>query len=145
MGRIMALDFGSKTVGVALTDPMKMICSPEETITRDREGKMRQTIRRIIQLVCEKDVEQIVVGDPVHMDGSDSERSEKSRKFAEDLRCRLRQEGLDVPVAMCDERLTTVSADEILSETGVAKADRKTYIDSVAASLILHDYLEKLM
>lgn len=144
MGRIMALDFGSKTVGVALTDPMKTICSPEETILRDREGKMRQTMRRITDLVCEKDVEKIVVGLPLHMDGSESERSEKSRKFAEDLRYRLLQEGLNVPVEMCDERLTTVSADEILSETGVAKEDRKTYIDSVAASLILEDYVSKL-
>lgn len=142
MGRIMALDFGSKTVGVALTDPMHIICSPCETITREREGKMRPTMRRIIELVAGQDVERIVVGDPVHMDGTAGERSRKSAEFAEALRYRLMQEGLLVPVELYDERLTTVSADEILEETGVAAENRKTWIDSVAASLILEDYMK---
>lgn len=142
MGRIMGLDFGSKTVGVALTDPLGLICSPTETITREREGKMRATFRRITDIASEKGVEEIAVGLPVNMDGSESERSRKSRQFAEDLRYRLMQKGLDIPIFMQDERLTTVSADEILADTGVKAADRKTYIDSVAASLILEDYIK---
>jgi len=142
MGRYMGLDYGSKTVGVALTDPMKVIVSPEETITRDREGKIRATLRRITEIASWKEVEKIVVGDPVNMDGSRGERSERSRDFAEQLRYRLNCEGLDIPVAMWDERLTTVGADEILEESEVAARDRKTYIDKIAAALILEDYMK---
>ena len=82
MGRLMGLDFGSKTTGVAWTDPMKVIVSPLETITREKEGKIRPTLRRITELVLEQDVEQIVVGNPLHMDDSESELSQKSREFA---------------------------------------------------------------
>jgi len=143
MGRYMGLDFGSKTVGVALTDALNVIVSPEETIVREREGMIRPTLRRIVKLVQEKDVECIIVGDPVHMDGYRGERSEKSRKFAEQLEYRLQCEGLDVKVGMWDERLTTAEADEILAESEVAAKDRKTYIDKIAAALILEDYLKQ--
>lgn len=142
MGRYMGLDYGSKTVGIALTDPMKVIVSPEETVVREREGKIRATLRRITELAAWKDVEKIVVGDPLNMDGSRGERSGKSREFAEQLRYRLNCEGLDIPVVLWDERLTTVGADEILAESEVAPEDRKTYIDKIAAALILEDYMK---
>lgn len=141
MGRWMGLDFGAKTVGVALTDPGKTIASPLETIVREREGKIRPTYRRILDLVKTEDVERIVVGDPLNMDGTAGERADKSRKFAEELRYKLCMEGLEVPVELCDERLTTVGADEILSEAEVRKEDRKTYIDKIAAALILEEYM----
>jgi len=143
MGRYMGLDYGSKTVGVALTDSMHVIVSPEETIFREREGMLRPTLRRIVQLVLEKEVELIVVGDPVHMDGTGGERSEKSCKFAEQLSYRLHCEGLEIPVEMWDERLTTAEADEILAESEVAAKDRKAYIDKIAAALILEDYMKQ--
>lgn len=143
MGRFMGLDYGSKTVGVALTDALNVIVSPEETIVREREGMIRPTLRRITELAKTKDVECIVVGDPVHMDGNTGERSEKSRQFAEQLRYRLHCEGLEIPVEMWDERLTTAEADEILAESMVAPKDRKTYIDKIAAALILEDYMKQ--
>lgn len=142
MGRYMGLDYGSKTVGIALSDEMKIIASPEETVFREREGKIRQTLRRITQLAAEKNVETIVVGDPVNMNGTRGERSEKSRAFAEQLRYRLSCEDMDIPVVMWDERLTTVEADGILEESEVDPEKRKTYIDKIAAALILDDWMK---
>ena len=139
----MGLDYGSKTVGVALTDPFRTIASPVETVCREREGKLRETLRYLTEMIREKEVELVVVGDPVNMDGSIGERAEKSRDFAEKLRYRLACEGMEVPVVMHDERLTTVGADEILSEASVDRKDRKAVIDKIAASLILEDYLRE--
>ena len=143
MGRIMGLDYGSKTVGVALSDEMKVISSPFETVVRDRETKMRPTMRRLCDIALSQEVELVVVGDPVNMDGTSGERSAKSRKFAEDFKYRLLQEGLDIPVVMQDERLSTVGADEILEEAEVSKGERKTYIDKIAASIILREFMNK--
>lgn len=142
MGRIIGLDFGSKTVGVAVSDPMKVIASPFETIQRDRESKLRPTFRRILEIAEQTEAEMIVVGDPVKMDGSRGERAEKSAAFAEELRYRLMCAGMDIPVVLWDERLTTVSADEVLSESGVAASERKTYIDRIAAAFILEDWMK---
>ena len=142
MGKLMGLDYGSKTVGVALSDSLQVIASPLETIVRERESKMRATFRRLTDLVKNENVELIVVGDPLHLDGSRGERSERSRSFAEELRFRLHLEGIEIPVVLWDERLTTVSADEILEESGVERSERKTYIDKIAAALILEDYMK---
>lgn len=142
MGRIIGLDFGAKTVGVAVSDPLKIIASPLETIVRERENKLRPTYRRIIEIAAENEAETIVVGDPVNMDGSRGERAEKSAAFAEELEYRLMCEGMDIPVVMWDERLTTVSADEVLSEAEVVSRDRKTYIDKIAAAFILEDWMK---
>lgn len=139
--RIIGLDFGAKTTGVALSDPTGTIVSPEETITREKEGKLRPTLRRIVELVREKEAELIVLGLPLNMDGSSGERAEKTRSFGADLEHRLEAEGLQVPVVLWDERLSTVGADEILEEAAVAKSERKRYIDKIAAALILEDYI----
>ena len=140
--RRMGLDYGAKTVGVALTDPSGTIVSPEETITRDKENKLRPTLRRITELVREKQVEEIVLGEPLNMDDSRGERAEKTDAFAVLLKKRLEDEGLSVKLTLWDERLSTVSADEILEESGVKKQDRKQYIDRIAAALILEDYMK---
>ena len=142
MGRYMGLDYGSKTVGVALSDPLKLIASPLVTIEREREGKMRPTYRRITELCRENDVELIVVGDPLNMDGSAGERAKKSREFADELSLRLLKEGLEIQVVMCDERLTTVSADEILDEAEIRPSERKAYIDKIAAAFILEEFMK---
>ena len=143
MGRIMAVDFGAKTAGVALSDPGKIIASPYETIVRDREGKIRATYRRLIDIAASEDVERIIVGYPLNMDGSVSERAEKSRAFSEELLHRLIMEGLgNVEVELWDERLTTFGADEVLEEAGVEAGERKQYIDKIAAALILEDWLK---
>lgn len=140
--RRMGLDYGAKTVGVALTDLSGTIVSPEETITRDKENKLRPTLRRITELVREKQVEEIVLGEPLNMDDSRGERAEKTEVFAALLKKRLEDEGLSVKLTLWDERLSTVSADEILEESGVKKQDRKQYIDRIAAALILEDYMK---
>lgn len=141
MGRILGLDFGSKTTGVAITDPLKTIASPMETIVREKEGKLRPTLRRIVQIADENDVELIVLGEPLNMDDTKGERAEKSAQFKELLEHRLEAEDMNVPVVLWDERLSTVGADEILEESGVVSSKRKQYIDKIAAALILEDYM----
>ena len=137
--RVMGLDYGSKTVGVAMSDPLMLTAQPVETITRNEENKLRKTLARIASLVGEHQVERIVLGLPVKMDGCEGERAAKTREFAAMVRQRT---GLE-PVFV-DERLTTAEADEILAETNVLPKDRKKVIDQVAACLILEEYLESL-
>lgn len=142
MGRLMGLDFGSRTVGVALTDPTRTIASPCETITRDKENKLRPTLRRILELAEQNRIEGIVLGNPLNMDDSAGERVQKTREFCALLAARLSSFGMEIPIILWDERLSTVSADEILEESGVKKRERKAYIDQIAAALILEDYMK---
>ena len=135
---LMGLDYGSKTVGVAVSDALMMTAQPLETVTRDSEKKLRKTLARIAVLAEERGVGLFVLGRPVHMDGSAGERVEKCAAFKE-----LLEKRTGIPVVWQDERLTTAEADEILSESGVPKEDRKKYIDQVAASLILQEYMDQ--
>lgn len=135
--RIMGLDFGSKTVGVAVSDPTGLIASGVEIIRREREDKLRQTLARIETLIEELDVEMIVLGLPVNMNNTRGDRVEKTYAFKEMLE---RRTGLTVE--MWDERLTTVEADEIMTEVGVKGIDRKKYVDKIAAMIILQDYMD---
>lgn len=141
LGRILGLDFGSKTTGTALSDPLKTIASPFETIKRDKEGKLRPTLRRIVEIAVQNDVELIVLGEPLNMDDTRGERAEKSAEFKKMLEHRLEMDGLNIPVVLWDERLSTVGADEILEESGIVSSERKQYIDKIAAALILEDYM----
>lgn len=134
--RILGLDYGSKTVGVAATDEMGITVQTVETIFRKEENKLRRTYARIEELIEELNISSIVVGLPLNMDGSESVRSAMCRDFAANVE---RRTGL--PVIMWDERLTTVQAEEILIESGVARQDRKKYIDKIAAQIILEDYV----
>ncbi len=134
----MGLDYGSTTVGVAVSDALNMTVLPLETITRKEENKLRKTCARIEELIKERGVTELVLGCPYNMDGSSGERVEKTLEFGEMLK---RRTGLEVH--MVDERLTTVEADEILAESGIKKKRRKEYIDQVAAVLILEDYLNQ--
>lgn len=138
MGRILGLDYGEKTVGVALTDPMKLTAEPLETIFRKEENKLRRTLARIAEIASEYDAERIVLGLPLHMDGSVSDRAEKTLLFRDKVE---RRTGL--PVVLQDERLTTVEADEVLRDLNVPASERKASIDKIAAALILKDYLGK--
>ena len=138
MKRILALDYGSRTVGVAVTDGLGLTAVSLETIRREREHQLRATYRRIGELIDEYDVGSIVVGLPLNMDGTESDRSVLARRFGEDL---SRRTGLSV--VMQDERLTTVEADEIIQLTGSHRKDRKDHIDSMAAAIILTDYLRQ--
>lgn len=137
--RILGLDYGSKTVGVAVSDPLGVTAQRLETIWRKQENKLRRTLARIEELVQEYGVEQIVVGLPKNMNNTMGERAEKSLEFKEMLE---RRTGL--PVVMWDERLTTREAGRTLMEAGVRREDRKDYLDSIAAVLILQGYLDSL-
>ncbi len=135
--RIMGLDYGSKTVGVALSDALLLTAQPLETIERSREDKLRRTLARIESLCGEYQVERIVVGFPKNMNNTIGDRAEKSQEFAEMLN---RRTGL--PVVMWDERLTTVAAERSLMESGVRREHRKAYVDQIAAVFILQGYLD---
>ena len=134
--RIMALDFGSKTVGVAVSDPLLLTAQGVEIIRRKEENKLRQTLARIEELIVEYGVTHIVLGLPLNMDDTKGERAELSLQFKESLE---RRTGLTV--TMWDERLTTVEADDIMNEAGIKGKDRKEYVDMIAAQIILEDYM----
>lgn len=136
--RIMGLDFGSKTVGVAISDPLLITAQGIEIIRRKEENKLRQTLARIEELILEYDVEEIVLGKPKHMNGTEGVRVELTEEFQEKLE---RRTGL--PVVLWDERLTTVEADRIMMEAGVRRENRKEHVDKIAATLILQGYLDR--
>ena len=135
--RIMGLDYGSKTVGVAISDDLLITAQAKEIIRRKEENKLRKTLSRIEELIQEYEVEKIVLGLPLNMDESVSERSELCLEFKEKIERRT-----GIPVEMLDERLTTVEADEIMNEAGIKGRDRKEYVDMIAAQIILQDYLD---
>ena len=134
----MGLDFGSKTVGVAVSDPLFMTAQPVETITRSGANKLRRTLTRIGELMLLYDVSEVVLGCPLNMDGTEGKRCEATWEFKALLEKRFHK-----PVTLYNEQLTTVAADEILSEMGVKKADRKKHIDKIAATVILQDYIDE--
>ena len=137
--RIMGLDYGSKTVGVAVSDPLGLTAQGIEIVRRKSEHKLRQTLARIEEIAKEYGVEKIVLGFPKHMNNDIGERAEKSLEFKEMLE---RRTGL--PVVMWDERLTTVEADRTMMETGIRRENRKEYVDMIAAVFILQGYLDYL-
>ena len=135
--RIIGLDYGTKTVGVAISDALGITAQGLETITRKEANKLRKTLARIEAIIEEYEVEQIVLGFPKNMDNSVGERAQDCLNFAEMLE---RRTGL--PVVLWDERLTTVSADKVLMESGVRRENRKAVIDKIAAVFILQGYLD---
>ena len=134
--RVIGLDYGSKTVGVALSDELMLTAQPLTTIHRDRPTKLRQTLAQIIE---QYDVDRIVVGWPKKLDNEEGERCEKTKEFGDMLENRT---GLEIIYQ--DERLTTAQADGVLEQGGIRKDKRKQYIDKMAASLILQNYLDTL-
>ena len=135
--RIMGLDYGSKTVGVAISDELLLTAQGKEIIRRNEENKLRRTLARIEELIQEYGVERIVLGLPLNMDESVSERSQLCLEFKDKIERRT-----GIPVEMLDERLTTVEADEIMDEAGIRGKKRKEYVDMIAAQIILQDYLD---
>ena len=137
--RIMGLDYGSKTVGVAMSDPLGITAQAVETIWRKDENKLRKTCARIEELISEYEVERIVLGLPNHMNNDLGERAQKALAFGEMVK---RRTGLEV--VMWDERLTTVEAERTLIENNVRRENRKQYIDKIAAVFILQGYLDSI-
>lgn len=137
--RILGLDFGSKTCGVAVSDPLGLTAQGVEIIRREQENKLRRTLARITELAEQYQAEKIVLGFPKNMDDTIGDRAVKSLEFAEKLKART---GLDV--VMWDERLTTVAADETMDLLGIRGRARKKYVDEIAAVFILQGYLDQL-
>lgn len=135
----MGLDYGTKTVGVAISDPLGITAQGITTIERKDENKLRKTCAQIEALIEEYQVTKIVLGFPKHMNNDIGERAQKSIEFGEMLH---RRTGLEV--VMWDERLTTVSAERTLVENNVRREDRKKYIDKIAAIFILQGYLDSI-
>ncbi len=137
--RIMGLDYGSKTVGVAMSDELLLTAQPTETIVRSGENKLRKTLARIEELIKENNVEKIVLGLPLMTDDSIGDRAQLCLDFAEKLKART---GLEV--VMVDERYTTTAAEEELEEMQIKRSEMKKYVDQLAACHILEDYLHSL-
>lgn len=136
--RIIGLDYGTRTVGVALSDESQLIAQPYTTIVRKHATKLRQTYAKLEEIIVEQNVDKIVLGLPKNMNNTEGERVEETKEFMANLE---RRTGL--PVILVDERLTTVQADRILEETGVAHSARKEHIDKMAAAIILQSYLDR--
>jgi putative Holliday junction resolvase len=136
-GRIMGLDFGSKTVGVAVSDPLGITAQGVEIVRRKSENKLRQTLARIRELAEEYQVTELVLGYPKNMNGTEGPRCEKTKEFKE-----LLEKRTGLPVTLWDERLTTVAADRAMAEAGLDRLERKEHVDEIAAALILQGFMD---
>lgn len=137
--RILGLDFGETTVGVAVSDPLLITAQGVEIIRRKEANKLRQTLARIEELILQYEVKEIVLGYPKHMNNDEGVRCELTVDFKEKLE---RRTGL--PVVLWDERLTTVAADRAMMEAGIRREHRKEHVDRIAAVFILQGYLDQL-
>ena len=135
--RLMGLDFGSKTVGVAVSDLLGITAQPIEIVRRDKENQLRKTLQRIETLIKEYEISLIVLGLPKNMNDTSGDRVAKTMEFKEMLE---RRTGLEVE--LMDERLTTVQAESIMSLSGVKKKDFKEHVDELAAAIILQTYMD---
>lgn len=134
--RLMGLDPGTKTIGIALSDPGRSIASPRETLRRKRFSDTLAALQAIIE---DEQVGGIIVGLPINMNGTEGPRAQAARKFASNV-----AEGTGLPVTLWDERLSTVAAERVLLEADVSRAKRAGVIDKMAAAYILQGALDRL-
>ena len=134
--RVMALDYGDATVGVAVSDPLFLTAQGIEIIRREKETHLRPTLRRIGELIDKYHVEAIVLGLPLNMDGSKGPRALKTEKFRDTLEKRFR-----LPVYMTDERLSSFEAEEEMREAGIKPSEFKKHVDRIAAQIILEEWM----
>ena len=135
-GALIGLDLGSKTIGVAASDPDRRVAAPVETIARKRFGLDAQ---RILTLAAERRAAGIVLGLPINMDGSEGPRAQSTRAFARNL-----AQLTELPIALWDERLSTAAVERALIAADASRARRKAVIDQHAASYILQGALDRL-
>ena len=135
--RYMGLDYGSRTVGVALSDRLGLTAAALEIIRRKEENKLRRTLARLEEIIEENRIGGIVLGNPYNMDGTDSLRMKLTQEFRDKLERRT-----GIPVVMWDERLTSVEAEEIMQGMGIPRSEFREHIDAVAAKVILQDFLD---
>ncbi len=136
MSRLLALDHGTKRIGVAISDEFKMIAQPLEYIPAE---PWTDFLVRLKQLLVEKEVERVFIGMPRNMDGSYGPAAEKVREFIAALKAEI-----TVPIQTLDERLTSAQANRILIEGNVRRGDRKEKVDAMAAAILLQSHLDSL-
>ena len=141
--RILGLDVGTKTVGVAISDPLCVIATGITTI--ERVG-IRKDCGKVIDYINEYDCEIVVIGLPLNLDGSDSVQTERVREFRTMLENKLKSSGplSKVKIEWQDERYSTYEAEEVLIEANMSREDRKKIIDRQAAIVILQRYLDRM-
>ena len=136
--RLLGLDLGSKTIGLAISDPALMVASPIDTIRRTKFGK---DAAQLEQLMASRDVGGLVLGLPINMDGSEGPRCQSTRQFATNLD----QYGTEQPIAFWDERLSTAAVERVLiDEADMSRRKRASVIDKMAAAYILQGALDRL-
>jgi len=138
--RILGLDYGDKTVGVAVSDPFGWTAQGLEVIKRNSENEYKQSLGRMADIMKEYEVEKIVLGYPLNLDGSISERCKKTEDYKERIQNRFK----NIEVVLWDERLSTVAAANHLMSAGLNNQKRKGVIDKMAAVYILQGYLDSI-
>ena len=133
MGRVLGVDYGSSRVGLALSDPQKIIASPLDTLTNNGNDRLK---KKLLEVIKEKNVEYIVIGLPIGLKGQETNQTKIVRKFAEEIR------SLALPVYFQDERLSSLSAKRSLIKQNVKTGHNKSFIDSTAAAIFLQQFLD---
>lgn len=135
-GKLMGLDLGTKTIGVAISDSLRMSANPVETI---RRSKFTADAERLLALIAQNNVSGIVVGLPLNMDGTEGPRAQSARAFARNFKQKT-----DLPIAFWDERLSTMAVTRTMLEADLSRARRAELVDKLAASYILQGALDRL-
>jgi putative Holliday junction resolvase len=133
MGRVLGVDYGSSRVGLALSDPQKIIASPLHTLINNGNDRLK---KKLLELIKKKNVEYIVIGLPIGLKGQETSQTKIVREFAEEIR------SLALPVYFQDERLSSLSAKKSLIEQNVKTGHNKSFIDSTAAAIFLQQFLD---
>lgn len=136
--RVLGLDFGEKTIGIAISDPFGWTAQGLEVINRKEENNLKKSISRIEEIIKQYGVEIIVLGYPKNMNNSLGERAEKTELFKKKLESKL-----NIPIILWDERLSTIGAERSLLEADLSRKKRKKVIDKMAAVFILQGYLDR--
>lgn len=134
--RVLALDLGKKRIGLAVSDELGLTAQGLETLQRTN---VREDLARLVQLIADKNVSLILMGNPLHMSGKEGRQAQYTHEFADRL-----HGASGIPVEYWDERLTTVAAERVLRESGISIAKRALAVDRLSAVILLESYLDSL-
>ena len=137
MSRILSIDYGAARTGIAITDELQITAQGLETIFSNGSDKV--ILRRVAELLEQYNIEKIVIGNPINMDGSESERSELTDKFVHKLKSRFN----NIEIIKVDERLTTVEAHKTMNFLNVKNKEKRKIVDTIAATYILESYINR--
>ena len=140
--KILGIDYGDFTIGLAIHDAKTNFTYPFKTIYRDKPNILRKSIREIVSIIDSEKIDEVVVGLPLNVDGTEGERVDKVKNFCKMLNNKIDNENIAITINFQDERFSTLEAREILREHGIKKSEEKKYIDQVAAEIILGDYIK---